>query len=421
VDSSVQSALDREIAGLSEEEAELEERVRAMAEGLAGLRDIDLVLSLAKAKLRLCILLMRKIARGLPAAEQEAAGAAVTGKARGALRLVEGLVTENVSEDQKDLVSREPLFEEVKAALQEFLLAGGGGFLEESGDDERRARILSRAVVASIRKFMTEDDLYPPLEVERYPAFVQKALLFLFPVLIREKPEQPPYGIEEGDELTYSSRAMQLPLSQAVFYIENELLPGLKDRLARDPGDDGLQAEIRRLEDRAAEYRRLRFFPRSTPVLLEKGFHTDGMTSYSADGELLVPIPVGVTYRSGTNLDRKMELVRADLVKRIAGRGVSAEIDAEYARLKSLESGMRGSSRLASMKIDAAGGFRVLRQSFPFLSRLEDKERFRALVSIVRSSGPGASQRRIAALVQGDGSQRRDPAGLIGTSRTSPL
>jgi hypothetical protein len=213
---------------------------------------------------------------------------------------------------------------------------------------------------------------------------------------------------------------MQLPLSQAIFYIERELLPDLQARLLENPGDAALQEEVHQLEDRAAEYRKLRFFPRSTPVLLEKGFHTDGMTSYTANGELLVPIPLAVTYRSGTNLDRKMELVRAELVKRIAGRGVSAEIDREYRRLRSLESGIRGSSRLASMKIDAVGGFRALRQDFPFLARLEDKESFRQLVRIVRAGGIGASEKRIAGLIEEDRTARRDPAGFIGISRTSP-
>ena len=214
--------------------------------------------------------------------------------------------------------------------------------------------------------------------------------------------------------MSFSSRAMKLPLSQAVFYIENELLPGLRGSLAADPGNAGLQGEIRRLEARAEEYRRLRFFPRSEPVLLEKGFHTDGMTGYSADGELLVPIPVGVTWKSGTNLDRKMELVRADLVKRIAGRGVSAEVDAEYARLKSLESGPRGSSRLASMKIDAAAGFRALRQGFPFLSRLEDKQQFRELAGIVGASSSASARKKIASLVHADAGRAGTGGGAAG-------
>ena len=103
------------------------------------------------------------------------------------------------------------------------------------------------------------------------------------------------------------------------------------------------------------EYRKLRFFPRSTPVLLEKGYYTEGMTGYTVDGEMLVTVPIPVSFRSGTNLDRIMELVRMDVVRRIAGRGVSPEIDREYRRLRSLESGTRGSSRTASMKLEPRG------------------------------------------------------------------
>jgi len=417
---SLQSSREREIAELSVEETRLDDQVRSMAEGLSGLKDIDLVLSLARVKLDLCIRLMGEIARQASPGEREVTGKSVTERAFAALRLVESLVADNISEDQKGLIAEQPLFAEVKARLQDFLLAGGGGFLEAPEGNERRSRILSRAVAASIRKFMGEDDRYPPLEVGRYPPFVQKTLLFLFPVLVRENPQTPPYGIEEGEEITLSSQAMKLPLSQAIFYIERELMPALQARLGQSPGDAGLQEEIGRLTDQLAEYRRLRFFPRSTPVLLEKGFHTDGMTGYTADGEMLVPIPLPVTYRSGTNLDRKMELVRADVVKRIAGRGVSEEIDREYRHLKSLESGMRGNSRLASQKIDAAGGFRSLRQDFPFLARLEDKQKFRELVEIVRAGGIGASERRIAGLIEEDREARRDPAGFIGISRTSP-
>jgi hypothetical protein len=420
MDNPVQSALEREIARQAGEESRLEERVRAMAESLSGLKDIDLVLSLAALKLELCLRLLRQLARRAGGTDQESARESVGVKAREALRLVEGLAAENVSEDQKDLLAREPLMERVKAALQEFMLAGGGELLEERPTDDRAARVLSRAVVAAVRKYMGEDDLSPPLDVGRYPAFVQKALLLLFPVLLREKPEQPPYGIPEGAEVTYSSMAMKLPLSQAVFYIENELLPGLRERLAQNPGDAGLQADIRGLEDRAEQYGKMRFFPRSIPVLLEQGFHTDGMTGYSADGEMLVPIPVAVSFRSGTNLDRRMELVRAELIRRIAGRGVSSWIDEEYRRLKSLESGTRGSSRLAGQKIDAVAGFRVLRQGCPFLERLQDKERFSELEAMVRTAGPGPALRRVQALIGDDSARRSAPAGLRGISRSDP-
>jgi hypothetical protein len=112
-----------------------------------------------------------------------------------------------------------------------------------------------------------------------------------------------------------------------------------------------------------------------------------------------------VTFRSGTNLDRIMELVRMDVVRRIAGRGVSPGIDREYRHLRSLESGIRGSSRTASMKLDAAWGYRVLKQEFPFLARLADKRKFAELVDHIQS-GRGSAERRVEALIaaeQGEG------------------
>jgi hypothetical protein len=137
-------------------------------------------------------------------------------------------------------------------------------------------------------------------------------------------------------------------------------------------------------------------------VLLEKGYYTEGMTGYTADGEMLVPIPLPVSFKSGTNLDRKMELVRMDVVRRIAGKGVSRAIDREYRRLRSLESGIRGSSRTASLKLDASWGYRVLRQDFPFLGRLADKGKFGELAILVRSTGSGRSEQRIEALIEQD-------------------
>jgi hypothetical protein len=281
-------------------------------------------------------------------------------------------------------------------------VAGGGGFLEARQADTRARRILSRTIVASIRKFTGIDDRYVPLDLEDYPPFVRKALLFLFPVMVRENPQPPPYGIEEGQEITSSSRNMKLPLSQAIFYMENELLPGLERQLAESPGSTALQDEIRAVRERVEDYRKLRFFPRSTPVLLEKGYYTEGMTGYTADGEMLVPIPLPVTFRSGTNLDRVMEQVRMDVIRRIAGRGVSPELDREYRHLRSLESGRRGSSRTPSMKLDTAWGYRVVRQEFPFLARLADKRKFEELVSVVQA-GRGSAERRVEALIAREG------------------
>jgi len=396
MDTLPQDLLTAEIQALGAEELRLESEVRRTEESFSGLRDIDLVLSLAAAKLSICVRLMRTAP---PPAEQ------ITEKSLSALRLVEGPLSENISEDQKGIVQANPQYAEVRARLEEFLLAGGGGFLEARQADARARRLLSRTIVAAIRKFTGVDDRARPLDLEDYPPFVRKALLFLFPVMVRENPEQPPYGIEEGQELTYSSRSMKLPLSQAIFYMENELLPELERKLAESPGSRTIQEEIRGLRERVEDYRKLRFFPRSTPVLLEKGYYTEGMTGYTADGEMLVPLPLSVTFRSGTNLDRIMEQVRMDVVRRIAGRGVSKELDREYRHLRSLESGIRGSSRTASMKLDTAWGYRVLRQEFPFLARLADKRRFEELVGEIQA-GKGPAERRVEALMAQEPAQR---------------
>ena len=89
-------------------------------------------------------------------------------------------VFDGVHLGHQGIIQAAPLYARVKALLEEFLLAGGGGFLEGRQADARKRRVLSRSVVAAIHKYIGEDDRYPPLELENYPPFVRKALLFLF-------------------------------------------------------------------------------------------------------------------------------------------------------------------------------------------------------------------------------------------------
>jgi hypothetical protein len=401
--------LTRDAHELFAREERLEGLVRDMESRFSGLKDIDIVLELARVKLQLCMVLMKKV-RG---SGFEELGTSVGRRAASAIRLVESIATQNVSEDQKGIVQASPLFAEVRSLFEEFLVAGGGGFLEPLQIDERKKGVLARTVVTSIRKYMGEDDRYPPLDIERFPFFLQGLLRAIFPVFIRLRPQKPPYGIEEGEELTYRSPAMRLPLSQAIHYMENELLPGLERKLSVEPGHLGLQEQKRRVSAKLEEYKNLRVLPRAAPVLpLAKGLYTEAMTGFSPDGEILVSIPVAVSFRSGTNLDRKMELVRMDVVRRIAGRGVSAEIDREYKRLRSIESGPRGSSRTPSFKLDPSWGFWVLRQAFPFLSCLSDKRGFEELVQVVRTGTLGEAERFVAALISRESSWRlRDSKG----------
>jgi hypothetical protein len=420
MDSFPQERLHGEIAALQAEEERLAARARETEDALSGLKELETLLALARVRLSLCMRLMEKLSAPAGSGEKEELSTAIRDKALSAFRIVEGLLAENVSEDQRDAVSRDPAYAPVKELLERFIVSGGGGFLEDEASAGPAPRLLARSLVAAIRKYAGEDDLYPPLMLEDYPPFVQSVLRALFPILIHEHPQQPPYGIDEGEETTHSSPRMKLPLSQAVHYLENVVLPELRRKLGQSPGDSRLQAEIAETERTAEEYRRLRFFPRSTPVLLEQNFHTQGMSFYTPDGELLVPIPLPVTMRSGTNLDRKMELVRAELVRRLAGRGVSPELDREYRRLRSLESGIRGSSRTASLKLDASWGFRVLKQGFPALSRLEEKQAFRELAEAAMRGSAASSQKRVSALLEAERPGVKGLPGITGTSQTDP-
>ena len=238
--------LDRHTGELLAEEARLEGAARDMDSRLSGLKDIDLLLALARVKLRLCLAMMKR-AEGRGRSSFESLEVPVGRRAASAIRIVESLVSQNVSEDQHGIVQTSPLFAETKRLLEEFLISGGGGFLEPLQLDEHKTRVLSRTVATSIRKFMGEDDRYPPLDIERFPPFLQTLLLTLFPVFIRLRPQKPPYGIEEGEEVTYTSPAMRVPLSQAIHYMENELLPELERRLAADPGHPDLQEEERKV------------------------------------------------------------------------------------------------------------------------------------------------------------------------------
>ncbi len=405
---------------LSAEETDLEAKAAEVNADLSGLKDLDLLLRLADAKLSICLHLMEKIASGpSPSAGSEELGMKVREKAFSAIGILEGLMSENVSEDQRDAVSRDPGFDSVKRKLEEFILRGGGGFLEREAG-EKASRALSRALVASLRRYSGEDDLYPPLSLEGLPSFLQRLFLALFPESVREDPARPPYGIREGEEIIYSSEKMKLPLSQAVFYMENELLPELRRKAAENPGDRSLQNEIAKVLGKMEEYKKLRFFPRSTPMFPERGYYSEGFTSYTADGEMLVPIPIPVSMKSGTNLDRKMELVRMDLVRRLAGKGVCRELDREYERLRSIESGIRGSSRLASLKVDAKWGFGVLRRQFPALGRLADKEGFKEFLRLATGGSARSRVRRVSAVLENENGRKGGLPLFIETSRTSP-
>ena len=107
----------------------------------------------------------------------------------------------NISEDQKDLITEAEAYTKVRDGLERFILSGGGVFFEARINDAKKIKILSQAVVDSIRKFMAPDDRYPPaFKTEDLPRLFRRLVNFFLPILAPEGQQVPPYGIEEGEE-----------------------------------------------------------------------------------------------------------------------------------------------------------------------------------------------------------------------------
>jgi hypothetical protein len=181
------------------------------------------------------------------------------------------------------------------------------------------------------------------------------------------------------------------------------MMPDLERQLAENPADPLLQRQRQALCEKLTELRRMRFIPRSTPIVVERDFYTDWWSGYTADGELLVSVPLPVRLRSGTNLDRLKELVQGEVVRRLAGRRVCPELDRDLRFRKSLASGRYGSTRLPRFKLDLHRGFGALKSLYPALQRLEDKRELSGLLELVRRRSRGAAQRAIEGLLRNTG------------------
>jgi hypothetical protein len=352
--------LDMELQRLLAEEEQLEAGAQAQSFAASGLKDLDEELAIVEVQLRLALHLMQ-------AASPD--HAQIRARALRAARRLEELQEENLSEDQRGLIAGSPGYARVRELFQSFILRGGGGYLQAEEPEARRARLVAGAVVGALRKY-------------------------------RSAP--PPEGIPEGEERLYSAQKMLMPLSQAVRYLESELIPELDRGLTEDPGNPELQARAREARARLAAYRGLRFAPRSTPIVIEKGFYTEWWTQFSADGELLVSMPLAVRFRSGTNLDRLRDLVRAEVVRRLAGRKVCPALDREYRYRRSLESGRTGSTRLPGFKLDTSRGFAELKNLYPALKRIENKQELAALAEVTYSRGRLAAVNALRVMMEKD-------------------
>ena len=389
------------IRRLEREEARLAARVADEELRFAGLKNLDDVFGLVATRFSLALQILdglRASGEPAPRLHRRACDCASAG-----LALLEELLAAGISVDQRDLITNDAGYLRAQELFQQLVLRGGGALFEPEETPAATSRALARIVVRALRKYAARDDTYAPLALfhsDRLPPPLRRLLRSVLPVLAPEGQAAPPYGIEEeADQELLAASRIRLPLSQAIRLFEEEILPPLRRRLAEAPGDARLQQEIARLTGHLEELRRLRFIPRSTPIVLEHGFYTQWLSGFTVDGEALVTVPLRVTYRSGTNLDRMQELIKDEITRRAAGRGISAALDASYYHVRSLESGIRGSSRTPSLRLNAKRGFQSLKQAVPSLARLEDRAELRRLMALVTSSSRWRAEREIEALL----------------------
>ena len=392
----------RVLQELLNRESLLEERISEDDLRYSGLKDLDQTLALIAVKFEIANYLLSHFDPTRSSSDSRPPTVElIREKATAAAAMMEQLLSLNISEDQKSLVTEAPGYNDVRDQFQAFILRGGGVFLQARIDNANKVKAVSRALNESLRKFTSPDDRYEPVvKTERLPVFLRRLVNFFLPVLAPEAQADPPYGIEEGEEVQLSSQRMKMPLSQGIHYLETEVLPRLHKALEQNPGNPGVQRQIALIQERLQEYRSITFRTRATPINLEKGFYTDWLSQYTAEGELLVTVPIAVTYNSGTNLDRLQEIVETEFVRRLAGKGICPALDEDYRFRKSLKSGRRGSSRLPSFKIDVNRGFREIKRLYPGVAVLENKQEFRKLLDAVRSRGRRRAEKLIEAMIK---------------------
>jgi len=381
---------------LINEEKKLENKAESLAFSYSGLRNIDNLLNLVCKKLQISLLLLDLLESIQENTERIKIRKLAEEKSKKAVLLIDELTFLRFSEDQKELLFKDPGFVQAKELLHKLLLKGGGVLFETKINDKKKAKKLAAAISNSIYKYIQKDDDYNHLfKTENLPGFIKTLVKMFLPVLAKENQKPPPYGIEEGEELFYTSKKMKMPLSQAIHYLESQVLADLKKKLIESPGSREIQKQIHITESKIRAYKQFKIFPRSSPVFPEKDYYTTGITGYTEDGEILVNISIPVIYKSSTNLERMQEMVKSEITRTLAGEGICPELDSEYFYLKGLESGLRGSSRTPSFKLNSYLCFKILKNHYPLLGQIENKDIFKKLIHFIRTSGKRNAQKLI--------------------------
>jgi hypothetical protein len=397
-------------------ETQLEEKYNLLQFQYTGLKDLDVIFDLINCKFSITLASMQFVENSSDQSSRESVMRLAGEKARDAVARLEELINVDVSEDQKTEISGSRGYVAARENFNTIIVKGGSFFFEKQDDDDWiDKKMISRAVAGAIHKYVLPDDNYAPLfKTEELPEPLRRIANVFFSNLAPEGQSDPPYGIEDPEEQEiYSSDTIKLPLSQAIHYYEHERIPELESELKANPGDSEIQKQIELLWERVTEYKKLVFFPRSIPIVAPQGFYTEGLTQYTEEGELLVVVDLPVKWKSGTNLDRQQDLVKDDITRRLAGKGICPELDDELARLSRMDSGPKGSALFPRSKLNTRIGFRNLKRKYPTLSLLDNKKDFQRLIEEAKDGNSSTLRKLIEdKLFQIPKSEKRTP-GLL--------
>jgi len=218
MDRFIKGQQDRALREFLDREAVLQNRLNEENLKYSGLKDLYSVLELVAVKFEIANHLLTHFdpAKSEPEGSDGAssAGQIIRTRSTDAVNMLEELRTMNISEDQKNLITETEAYARVRDAFERFILIGGGVFFEAKIGDAKKIRLLSRAVVDSVHKFMVPEDRYAPtFKTEDLPRIFRRLVNFFLPILAPEGQQGPPYGIEEGEEVLLSSERMKMPIS----------------------------------------------------------------------------------------------------------------------------------------------------------------------------------------------------------------
>ena len=372
----------RRLAELEAAESNLIVQFEGVEQELAGLIDFDLGLALVVCRLDIAIL-------GISVRSKQGLGGArlfarASRAAREAVELYDRL--KSAAGMSLSAIDEFPLDQQIKSRLEALILAGGGALFDiELPSKGNSSEIIAGIIADAITKYAPPDDQYESI-------FAGEALLPImnrfFPGFVAGADMLPPFGIDE--EEIESTQQIALPLSQAIAFYR-KILEGVSS-------DPQKSEEIRH---RLSELEAISVRPRAQPLILPKGYYTEGLTRFTRDGEPLIPIALEASYSTGTNLDRVMELVRDEVVRKIAGKGLSEPLDTEIERLKSLESGRLGNRLFPRSALDTSRWYSRVCLRYPQLRVLEDKAAVQRFISVATRSRPRALRKQIAQALSG--------------------